>query len=710
MQLAFAAPGRSEAHIFAVSSQSTNDVVIALLDRKTRSGTVWLTSPEGDIRATILTSSNGPPQVVPNEKHVDEFAQEIAAFLGLVEMAAEKTRPGLSGDGEMLGEENADSSGTVREISDRFGRDELRKLYLLLNSPEWQAPFTNYTCGEPAPKLKFSVSLRPSGPATTRAVEISHSPGLSPSGHTRCLMFGVGYMLDKAVAQLDPDPKQEDTRNPHCDCSKRDTKEEWVTHLGPTEILAPKKVAAKEAARKAEAAGEEKGENLATIHLDPTGVQVDSRSGERLETREQLLATLPVGAEPRMLAVDPTFSHCAFVLKKGAKELVVLDGVEGKEYDGIPDHQRLVFSADGKRFAYIAKRGGKMMTVVDGKEGKAYDRIEELFHPRFSPDGKRFAFIASAPALGFPPVNEFAVVDGQEQKRYDLVEGLSFSPDSRHVAYHADRQWNRGTSVVVDGKENKPYDQVVGVQFSPDGNRMAFVGMKRMNRNADPPTMDCAVVDGKEGKMFRSVSDVRFSPDSQHLAYTAGNGSGAKGTLVRDLLETKYGHVELGPFSPDSQHLACVARFGTNWLILIDGKRLDPQQRFDTSEMSWSNIRDLVFSPDGRHLACMSRGPGTTWWAVLDGRPIKGYEWITASPAFSPDGKRMAFAVKQAGKRALVLGGHTSSEYDDLFTLRSDLEDGARTVGFRFDETGVLHAIARRGQETLKIEIEITKP
>src|SRR5215831_15626424 len=116
----------------------------------------------------------------------------------------------------------SDASGTVREISDRFGADELKKLDQLLNSEEFQRPLTNYNCGDPVPKLSFFVSLRPAGYATTRAVTIYHSPGSSPSGHSRCLMFGVDYLLDKAVAKLDPDPKDETTREPHCDCSKRD--------------------------------------------------------------------------------------------------------------------------------------------------------------------------------------------------------------------------------------------------------------------------------------------------------------------------------------------------------------------------------------------------------------------------------------------------------------------------------------------------------
>ncbi|MGZ4963240.1 MAG: hypothetical protein ACXWC8_11860, partial [Limisphaerales bacterium] len=44
----------------------------------------------------------------------------------------------------------ADASGTVREISEKFGHAELQKLYGLLNSDEFQKPLTNFNCGDPA--------------------------------------------------------------------------------------------------------------------------------------------------------------------------------------------------------------------------------------------------------------------------------------------------------------------------------------------------------------------------------------------------------------------------------------------------------------------------------------------------------------------------------------------------------------------------------
>ncbi|MDW8026564.1 MAG: hypothetical protein RMK18_11970, partial [Armatimonadota bacterium] len=60
----------------------------------------------------------------------------------------------------------------------------------------------------------------------------------------------------------------------------------------------------------------------------------------------------------------------AYEARRGGKEFVVVDGEEGKEYDGIGT---LIFSPDSKHLAYGAERGKKQFVVVDGVEGKEYD-------------------------------------------------------------------------------------------------------------------------------------------------------------------------------------------------------------------------------------------------------------------------------------------------------------------------------------------------
>jgi hypothetical protein len=65
--------------------------------------------------------------------------------------------------------------------------------------------------------------------------------------------------------------------------------------------------------------------------------------------------------------------------------------------------------------------------------------------------------------------------------------------------------------------------------------------------------------------------------------------------------------------------------------------------------------------------------------------------------------------VKRGGKNVPIFGGFEGHECDDFLTWQSGLEDEARTIGLAFDGRGVLHALALRGREVLRLEIEIAK-
>jgi hypothetical protein len=59
---------------------------------------------------------------------------------------------------------------------------------------------------------------------------------------------------------------------------------------------------------------------------------------------------------------------------RAGRQLLVMDGVEGKDYDGVKDGTT-TFSADGEHWGFVAARGQMMLIVYDGKEGKGYDAI-----------------------------------------------------------------------------------------------------------------------------------------------------------------------------------------------------------------------------------------------------------------------------------------------------------------------------------------------
>ena len=74
------------------------------------------------------------------------------------------------------------------------------------------------------------------------------------------------------------------------------------------------------------------------------------------------------------LEISPDSQRVAYVASVGNKWLVIVDGEEGKQYDGIGEGS-LIFSPDSQRVAYAARVGNKLLVVVDGEEGKQYDDI-----------------------------------------------------------------------------------------------------------------------------------------------------------------------------------------------------------------------------------------------------------------------------------------------------------------------------------------------
>src|SRR3989338_7143686 len=82
----------------------------------------------------------------------------------------------------------------------------------------------------------------------------------------------------------------------------------------------------------------------------------------------------------------------AYGAQVGNKWLVVVDGKEERQYDGI-GQSTLIFSPDGKRVAYGAQVGNKWLVVVDGKEGRQYDDLFAWAGGRIvfnSPDGLHY--------------------------------------------------------------------------------------------------------------------------------------------------------------------------------------------------------------------------------------------------------------------------------------------------------------------------------
>ena len=164
----------------------------------------------------------------------------------------------------------------------------------------------------------------------------------------------------------------------------------------------------------------------------------------RLVTKEVSLGMADPGIIDTSLMVSPDSRRLAYLAQHGDKWLVVVDGQEGKEYDGIG---ALLFSPDGQRVAYGAQHGAKWLVVVEGQEGKKYDGISEGT-PLFSGDSRRVAYGAQIGAKWL------VVVDGQYGKIYDFfLRGSRLIFDSSNALHNLSAWHNEFFRVEISVEE-----------------------------------------------------------------------------------------------------------------------------------------------------------------------------------------------------------------------------------------------------------------
>ncbi len=453
-------------------------------------------------------------------------------------------------------------------------------------------------------------------------------------------------------------------------------------------------------------------------------VTVDGRAGRRYQ-------------DVRGLAFSPDSRRLAFAARKRVKWLVVADGVESRSYDDVsdprfsPDSRRLMFEVgrggtigqstpwwevDRKKgragryrlvvngvesrtydwigywgdvftdrgVAYWARSGRRHVVVVNGRAGRQYDWI---WGPYLSPDGRRIAYVGSQREGA--DLRFFVVVDGVRSGAYSFVgkQFFAFSPDSEHYAYLA---YRGGELVIVaDGREQMlgPHsrENFAYVGFSRDGKHVAYSA----RASGGGP---CAVVlDGSEGKEYDGVAfdSPRFSPDSRRFAYLA-LADRESWVVVVDGQEGKhYAGVAAASlvFSPNGRHLAYIAGRAGEQFVVVDGAE---GSAYDSIVKG-----SLLYAPDSKHLTYVALRNGRRF-VVSDGRAGGGYERIVG-PVFGPDSTHVVYGAVTGTSGVLVAdGAEMPARYSDFPNAR-----------IAFDTANRFHAVARRGNDLLRVEVAV---
>jgi len=400
--------------------------------------------------------------------------------------------------------------------------------------------------------------------------------------------------------------------------------------------------------------------------------------------------------------------------------------------DVSPDGKTIVFDLMGDLYT-IPFVGG---TAVPITKGLAFDT-----HPRYSPDGSRILFTSDRSGS-----ENIWYIDSSKKDTVQVTKdkdqnypSAAWTPDGNYIIaskgrldmklWMVHRQAGSGVK-LMDSNPEKTIDPAV----SPNGRYVYFSQRnKAWEYNAQLPQYSIGVYDRETGKKheisarYGSSFTPVLSKDGKWLAYGSryedktglilrnlqnGNEKWLAYPVQRDDQESiaTMGVLPGMSFTPDGKFL--VASYGGKiYRIPIDGSpaveipftanvklELGPRLQFkypvtDTSHAIVTQIRDAVPSPDGKMLA----------FTALDrlylmdypsGKPkrLTDGKYTEAQPAWSPDGKALAYIVWRPDGGSLnkisfgTKGKISSVQLSDLPALYSNPEfspDGNRIVFIR---------------------------
>jgi Tol biopolymer transport system component len=273
-------------------------------------------------------------------------------------------------------------------------------------------------------------------------------------------------------------------------------------------------------------------------------------------------------------------------------------------------------------------------------------------NPEWSPHGSRIAFVRDAYGMG-----EIYVMNANGTKKRRLTRNRAFdagpvwSPDGRRIAFRSDRDGQTAIYTMnSDGEDQTKLTRSTtpqgGLTWSPDGSRIAFVAFKQALGTGGPTEIRVVDVDGTDERRLTRAGTQDTEP--------AWSPDGRQIVFTRGFLrfsrsDQRYEHTrsEIWRVNADGRNARRLTR--TRREIEDFFPAWSPDGRRIAFASDRSGNRDIyVMDRNGRALRRLTRGPGEDRW-----------------PAWAPHGHRIAFISDRSGN-------------DEIFVMKANGSDQRR--------------------------------
>ena len=404
-----------------------------------------------------------------------------------------------------------------------------------------------------------------------------------------------------------------------------------------------------------------------------------------------------------LFVVSPDGGHYAVSAMHGSRELVIVDGVDGPEFDHAAHGWggatlQVTFSADGKHSCYVGQRGDDLIEVRDGKDAfvitnvhaptnGSVTSIDSLHQCLMSRSGDHAAVVsvASVDADGAGYGNR-VFLDGVKGPAFDTIDvkQIAFVGEKLvYAAYTKDQKWH----MVVNNVAGPAYAAVQSLTVNEENNHYAYI--------VTTVGGQMVVADGVPGpvrpRFANGVTYLTVASNGRvgYLGFKAESPGHVSGTQVLYVDEKEIssdirafavvdqsgkGQILVGYFlfSPDGKRIAFAKQVPGGTAAVIDGKvgraydtigvmQFSPDSKHDFyvgnrtlafvvvdgQEMDGQGtVKNFVYSKEGGRLGYEAYSVQTGFHVVVDGKPSATFhEILVNSLSFSPDGKRYTYSA-----------------------------------------------------------------